>query len=195
MTAIAELARRGNPARVLVLTTYDTDSYVLPAIEAGATGYLLKDAPRDELLRAVRAAAAIRAPFSLTRRSAISLVTGVKLAVGGAEGVGDAGVAIRPVSILRSVSTGTPEAAAISVMLRAPRPSRSSVPRRSPRTGPLLSVTSTRTTPSLALTATITVPPGSPDRHAGQHARHPDPDILAAFAYRLDLNAIAGGQP
>jgi DNA-binding NarL/FixJ family response regulator len=58
VTAIAELARRGNPARVLVLTTYDTDSYVLPAIEAGATGYLLKDAPRDELLRAVQAAAA-----------------------------------------------------------------------------------------------------------------------------------------
>ena len=57
VTAIAELARRGNAARVLVLTTYDTDSYVLPAIEAGATGYLLKDAPRAELLRAVRAAA------------------------------------------------------------------------------------------------------------------------------------------
>jgi DNA-binding NarL/FixJ family response regulator len=56
--AISELARRGNPARVLVLTTYDTDSYVLPAIEAGATGYLLKDAPRAELLHAVRSAAA-----------------------------------------------------------------------------------------------------------------------------------------
>ena len=58
LTAITELARRGIDARVLVLTTYDTDSYVLPAIEAGATGYLLKDAPRAELLRAVRAAAA-----------------------------------------------------------------------------------------------------------------------------------------
>jgi DNA-binding NarL/FixJ family response regulator len=55
--AIAQLAERGIPARVLVLTTYDTDSDVLPAIEAGATGYLLKDAPRTELLRAVRAAA------------------------------------------------------------------------------------------------------------------------------------------
>ena len=55
--ALAELARLGSTARVLVLTTYDTDSYVLPAIEAGATGYLLKDAPRAELLRAVRAAA------------------------------------------------------------------------------------------------------------------------------------------
>ncbi|MBO2456926.1 response regulator [Actinomadura violacea] len=57
LTAIAELGRRGSRARVLVLTTYDTDSHVLPAIEAGATGYLLKDAPRDELLRAARAAA------------------------------------------------------------------------------------------------------------------------------------------
>ena len=56
-TAIGELARTGIPARVLVLTTYDTDGYVLSAIEAGATGYLLKDAPRAELLRATRAAA------------------------------------------------------------------------------------------------------------------------------------------
>jgi DNA-binding NarL/FixJ family response regulator len=57
LTAITELVRRGVAARILVLTTYDTDSHVLPAIDAGATGYLLKDAPRDELLRAVRAAA------------------------------------------------------------------------------------------------------------------------------------------
>ena len=57
VTAITELARRGVGACVLVLTTYDTDSHVVPAIEAGATGYLLKDAPRTELLRAVRAAA------------------------------------------------------------------------------------------------------------------------------------------
>jgi DNA-binding NarL/FixJ family response regulator len=57
VSATRELAERGSQARVLVLTTYDTDSDVLPAIEAGATGYLLKDAPRDELLRAVRAAA------------------------------------------------------------------------------------------------------------------------------------------
>lgn len=42
--------------RVLVLTSFDTDSDVLPAVEAGATGYLLKDAPREELLRAVRSA-------------------------------------------------------------------------------------------------------------------------------------------
>jgi DNA-binding NarL/FixJ family response regulator len=64
VAAITELARRGVAARVLVLTTYDTDSHVLPAIEAGATGYLLKDAPRDELLRAVRAAAQGQAALS-----------------------------------------------------------------------------------------------------------------------------------
>jgi DNA-binding NarL/FixJ family response regulator len=57
VTAIRQLAEQGSASRILVLTTYDQDSYVLPAIEAGATGYLLKDAPRDELLRAVRAVA------------------------------------------------------------------------------------------------------------------------------------------
>ncbi len=57
VTAIRELSERLPDVRVLVLTTYDTDSDVLPAIEAGATGYLLKDAPRDELARAVKAAA------------------------------------------------------------------------------------------------------------------------------------------
>jgi DNA-binding NarL/FixJ family response regulator len=62
--AIAELARRRSRARILVLTTYDTDSDTLPAIEAGATGYLLKDAPRDELFTAVRAAAQGRTVLS-----------------------------------------------------------------------------------------------------------------------------------
>jgi DNA-binding NarL/FixJ family response regulator len=54
--AIARLRAAAPSTRVLVLTTFDTDRDVLPAIEAGATGYLLKDAPRDELVRAVRAA-------------------------------------------------------------------------------------------------------------------------------------------
>ncbi|WP_154795519.1 response regulator [Occultella kanbiaonis] len=64
VAAIRELAERGVPARVLVLTTYDTDADMLPAIDAGATGYLLKDAPREELFRAVEAAAAGRAVLS-----------------------------------------------------------------------------------------------------------------------------------
>nr|WP_281354134.1 response regulator transcription factor [Phytoactinopolyspora halotolerans] len=54
--AIAALRERSPDTRVLVLTTFDSESDVLPAIEAGATGYLLKDAPAAELLRAVRAA-------------------------------------------------------------------------------------------------------------------------------------------
>ncbi|MER7519890.1 response regulator transcription factor [Streptomyces sp. NPDC126499] len=50
-------AVRGGP-RVLVLTTYDTDVDILAAVEAGASGYLLKDAPPEELAAAVRTAAA-----------------------------------------------------------------------------------------------------------------------------------------
>ena len=54
--AIKLLRKRVPSAHVIVLTTYDTENEVLSAIEAGATGYLLKDAPREELIRAVRAA-------------------------------------------------------------------------------------------------------------------------------------------
>jgi len=54
--AIARLREVAPAVRVLVLTTYDTDQDVLPAIEAGATSYLLKDTPREDLVRAVRAA-------------------------------------------------------------------------------------------------------------------------------------------
>jgi DNA-binding NarL/FixJ family response regulator len=54
--AIRLLRERAPGVAVLVLTTFDSDADVLPAVEAGATGYLLKDAPREELVRAVRAA-------------------------------------------------------------------------------------------------------------------------------------------
>ncbi|GAA2554027.1 response regulator transcription factor [Winogradskya consettensis] len=70
VTAIRELTRRGVQSRVLVLTTYDTDSDVIPAIEAGATGYLLKDARKEELFHAVEAAArgqAVLSPAVATR--------------------------------------------------------------------------------------------------------------------------------
>ncbi|MDO3684903.1 response regulator transcription factor [Micromonospora sp. C28ISP2-4] len=52
-------AHPGAP-RVLIVTTYDSDADTLPAIEAGATGYLLKDAPPEDLAAAVRTAAAGR---------------------------------------------------------------------------------------------------------------------------------------
>jgi DNA-binding NarL/FixJ family response regulator len=60
VAALREFARLGIASRVVVLTTFDADADVLPAIAAGATGYLLKDASRDELLHAIRAAAAGR---------------------------------------------------------------------------------------------------------------------------------------
>ena len=69
----ATRAIRGQPAtlttRVLVLTTFDIDEYVFEALRAGASGYLLKDATRDELVHAVKTVAlgdALLAP-SVTR--------------------------------------------------------------------------------------------------------------------------------
>ncbi len=57
VSAIEAIRAQQPQARILVLTTYDSDADILRAIEAGATGYLLKDTPREELFRAIRAAA------------------------------------------------------------------------------------------------------------------------------------------
>jgi len=51
------LRERPDPPAVLVLTTYDTESDILRALDAGASGYLLKDAPPDELFAGIRATA------------------------------------------------------------------------------------------------------------------------------------------
>ena len=56
--AIARMTDELPDIHVLVLTTYDSDTDILRAVEAGATGYLLKDTPREELFRAIRSAAA-----------------------------------------------------------------------------------------------------------------------------------------
>jgi DNA-binding NarL/FixJ family response regulator len=58
VAATKQLRERHPAVQVLILTTYDTDADILRAIEAGATGYLLKDATRDELLKAIHMAAA-----------------------------------------------------------------------------------------------------------------------------------------
>ncbi|HLG74152.1 MAG TPA: response regulator transcription factor [Chloroflexota bacterium] len=55
--AIREIKQRHPGTEVLVLTTFDSDEYIFQGIEAGARGYLLKDAPREDLFRAVRAVA------------------------------------------------------------------------------------------------------------------------------------------
>lgn len=64
--ATARIRELADPPQVLVLTSHDTDSDILGAIEAGACGYLLKDAGPDELLGAVRAAAAGESALSPT---------------------------------------------------------------------------------------------------------------------------------
>lgn len=57
VAATQTLRDRDPELRVVILTTYDTDADILRAVEAGAAGYLLKDAPRTELIEAIRAAA------------------------------------------------------------------------------------------------------------------------------------------
>lgn len=54
-SAIARLRKNGDIRGILVLTTYDTDADIVRAVEAGANGYLLKDASRDELIQAIEA--------------------------------------------------------------------------------------------------------------------------------------------
>jgi DNA-binding NarL/FixJ family response regulator len=69
--AATRLITAGQPApKVVMLTTFDLDDYVYEALRAGASGFLLKDSPRADLVAAVRAAAAgdaLLAP-SVTRR-------------------------------------------------------------------------------------------------------------------------------
>ncbi|MFF9394494.1 response regulator [Streptomyces griseoluteus] len=64
--ATAQITARPGAPRVLIVTTYDSDADTLPAIEAGATGYLLKDAPPEDLAAAVRTAAGGRTTLAPT---------------------------------------------------------------------------------------------------------------------------------
>ncbi len=54
LAATEELTRAGDTPKVIILTTFDLDEYVLHAIRAGASGFLLKDAPPEEMLQAIR---------------------------------------------------------------------------------------------------------------------------------------------
>ncbi len=68
--ATAAITAAGGPAKVLILTTYDLDQYVYAGLRAGASGFLLKDAPPADLLAAIRTVAggeAVLAPTT-TRR-------------------------------------------------------------------------------------------------------------------------------
>jgi DNA-binding NarL/FixJ family response regulator len=58
LAATRTLVEEGVPTRVLVLTTFDLDEYVFEALRAGASGFLLKDAPAEELASAIRVVSA-----------------------------------------------------------------------------------------------------------------------------------------
>lgn len=57
VTATRNIRALKDPPQVLILTTFDTDADIIAAVEAGAGGYLLKDAPPEEIRRAVQSAA------------------------------------------------------------------------------------------------------------------------------------------
>jgi DNA-binding NarL/FixJ family response regulator len=56
--ATRRIAQDGNGSRILILTTFDLDEYVYEALKAGASGFLLKDVPRDQLISGIRTIAA-----------------------------------------------------------------------------------------------------------------------------------------
>lgn len=62
--AISRIKSQRPEANILVLTTYESDADVLRALERGATGYMLKDAPREDLFEAIRATAKGKSPLS-----------------------------------------------------------------------------------------------------------------------------------
>ncbi|MGP4099648.1 response regulator [Nonomuraea sp. KM90] len=68
--ATRRIVARGGPSRVLILTTYDLDSYVYAGLQAGASGFLLKDAPGERIrdgIRIVASGQSVLAPEATTR--------------------------------------------------------------------------------------------------------------------------------
>ncbi|MDQ2722911.1 MAG: response regulator transcription factor [Actinomycetota bacterium] len=94
--ATAMITAQPHAPHVLVLTTYDTDADILAAIEAGAVGYLLKDAPPEELATAVRTAAAGKS--ALSPAVALRLMDRLR--------VPDAALSRREIEVLQLVADG-----------------------------------------------------------------------------------------
>lgn len=109
--ATAEIVRRFPEVRVIVLTTFDLDEYATGAIQAGASGFLLKDARPTELVDSIRRVAAGDATMapSVTRRLLEQLRAGNGAGLGGAETVpGPALDALteRELEVLRLIADG-----------------------------------------------------------------------------------------
>jgi DNA-binding NarL/FixJ family response regulator len=102
--ATARITAEFPSSRVLVLTTYDTDADIIRAVEAGASGYLLKDTPRLQLVDAVRAAA--RGETVLAPPVAARLVSRLRSPAPVPEPASANPLTPREVEVLRAVSRG-----------------------------------------------------------------------------------------
>jgi DNA-binding NarL/FixJ family response regulator len=103
--AMLQIAAAGLSARFLVLTTFDTDEYIFRAIEAGAKGYLLKDASREDLFRAVRA---IHAGESLIQPAVAARVLDRFAQMSRSAGRADEALSGRELDVLREMAQGRP---------------------------------------------------------------------------------------
>lgn len=99
--AIRRIRALPAPPPVLVLTTYDSDVQILRAVEAGASGYLLKDTPRETLFEAVRSAAAGGSPLAPTVAARLLGRLGP-----GSPARGEGTLTVRELEVVRLVARG-----------------------------------------------------------------------------------------
>ncbi len=97
VSATQQICTRFSQIHVLVLTTYDTDADITRAIGAGAIGYLLKDTPREDLFRAIRAAS--RGESVLAPSVASRMMERIR-------GPGDLTLSAREIEVLAQVADG-----------------------------------------------------------------------------------------
>ncbi|MGW1494862.1 response regulator [Streptomyces sp. NPDC002402] len=113
--AVAQLSRRAPTCKVVMLTTFDDDEYVVRALRAGAAGYLLKNLPAAELADAVRLA---HAGVTQLDSSVARILTGALLpaepgrgaedsAAASSNGVPPSGLTAREVEVLRLIAAGS----------------------------------------------------------------------------------------
>jgi len=98
VTAISHIKAEHSETHILVLTTYEIDADILLAIETGATGYLLKDAPREQLFEAIRVVAEGKSPLAPTVASRL---------VGRMRGDDEEALSSREIEVLELVARGT----------------------------------------------------------------------------------------
>lgn len=98
VTAIGHIKAEYPEVQILVLTTYESDADILRAIETGATGYLLKDTPREELFGAIRLVAEGKSPL------APGVATRLMQRMRGSE---EEGLSTREIEVLELVARGT----------------------------------------------------------------------------------------